>query len=191
MNVAVFPLTANVLPNGRLPLRIFEPRYLRMVAEVSKQKQLVGMALLKPQRELPDDQNFYDIVTLCEIADFSLLDDGLLGVEMKGVSLAMCSNVSIDFDGLHRADVELLDFWPSNPASSTQLHGLSVRLETIFKEYPEVGQLYANDMNTDDLRWVCSRWIEILPLAPHVKYKLIRQPVQNVAEYLEALLLKR
>ena len=32
MQLAIFPLRLNLLPDGVLPLRIFEPRYMRMIA---------------------------------------------------------------------------------------------------------------------------------------------------------------
>ena len=33
MQLSIFPLRLNLLPDGVLPLRVFEPRYLRMIAE--------------------------------------------------------------------------------------------------------------------------------------------------------------
>ena len=42
--VPVFPLTgALLLPEGRLPLNIFEPRYLAMIDEAIGGKRLIGM----------------------------------------------------------------------------------------------------------------------------------------------------
>lgn len=187
MNVAVFPLTANVLPDGKLPLRIFEPRYLRMVAEATKNDQPIAMAILKANRDLPDDQNFYDTVTLCKINDFTQLEDGALGIDVVGKRLAKCSNITVDFDGLHKADVTEVDFWEEDVSEPEALGFLASRLETIFKEYPEVGSLYESTRRLDDLKWVCSRWLELLPLIPETKYQLINQPVREVAHFLEEL----
>ena len=36
MQLAIFPLRINILPDGVLPLCIFEPRYVRMIAESSR-----------------------------------------------------------------------------------------------------------------------------------------------------------
>lgn len=42
--VPVFPLTgALLLPDGRLPLNVFEPRYLQMVDEALTGSRLIGM----------------------------------------------------------------------------------------------------------------------------------------------------
>ncbi|MGL4715609.1 MAG: LON peptidase substrate-binding domain-containing protein, partial [Aeromonas sp.] len=36
MQLALFPLSAHLLPGGIMPLRIFEPRYQRMIAEAGQ-----------------------------------------------------------------------------------------------------------------------------------------------------------
>lgn len=41
MQLAIFPFSINILPDGVLPLRIFEQRYIRMIAESQKR----GMGL--------------------------------------------------------------------------------------------------------------------------------------------------
>ena len=42
--IAVFPLSgALLLPGGRMPLNIFEPRYLQMVDEAMAGPRLIGM----------------------------------------------------------------------------------------------------------------------------------------------------
>lgn len=187
MNVAVFPLTANVLPEGKMPLRIFEPRYLRMVAEATRNQQPIAMAMLKTSRNLPDNENLHDIVTLCEITDFSQLDDGLLGIEVEGRTLAKRGCIVVDSDGLRRAEVHPLEMWPEQQRESTFLEPLAARLKTIFDEYPEVGSLYQSTTRLDDLKWVCCRWIEMLPLSSEVKTSLIQQDVHQVAIYLDEL----
>lgn len=187
MNVAVFPLTANVLPEGKMPLRIFEPRYLRMVAEATRNQQPIAMAMLKTSRNLPDNENLHDIVTLCDITDFSQLDDGLLGIEVEGRTLAKRGRIILDSDGLRHADVQPLEMWPEQQRETTFLEPLSARLETIFAEYPEVGSLYQSTTRLGDLKWVCCRWIEMLPLSSEVKASLIQQDVHQVAAYLDEL----
>ena len=42
-SLPLFPLTVHVLPQGRLPLRIFEARYLRMVRESYHREHAFGM----------------------------------------------------------------------------------------------------------------------------------------------------
>ena len=51
----VFPLAgALLLPRGRLPLNIFEPRYLAMIDDALRSRRLIGM--VQPQGEEADDE---------------------------------------------------------------------------------------------------------------------------------------
>lgn len=43
--IPVFPLNAHILPGGKMRLRIFEPRYLRMVRENVSAEPAFAMAM--------------------------------------------------------------------------------------------------------------------------------------------------
>lgn len=86
--IAVFPLTgALLLPRGRLPLNIFEPRYLAMTQDALGQGRLFGMvqpdARGKPGAEGP---GLYRIGCLGRISSFSETDDGRLLITLIGVA---------------------------------------------------------------------------------------------------------
>jgi len=86
--IAVFPLTgALLLPRGRLPLNIFEPRYLAMTQDALGQGRLFGMvqpdARGKPGAEGP---GLYRIGCLGRISSFSETDDGRLLSTLIGVA---------------------------------------------------------------------------------------------------------
>ncbi len=54
--LAIFPLPgALLLPRGRLPLNIFEPRYLSMIDDALRSRRLIGM--LQPQGVEADDED--------------------------------------------------------------------------------------------------------------------------------------
>ena len=51
--ISIFPLPgALLLPGGRLPLNIFEPRYLAMIFDALGDSRLIGM--VQPLEMLPD-----------------------------------------------------------------------------------------------------------------------------------------
>jgi Lon protease-like protein len=82
MTLVLFPLSAHLLPGGIMPLRIFEPRYQRMIAE-SREREF-ALCMLDPRQ--PDAlRNMYPIATRVRIIDFDLLPDGLLGITVLGV----------------------------------------------------------------------------------------------------------
>jgi Lon protease-like protein len=83
----VFPLTgALLLPHGRLPLNIFEPRYLAMVEDALGAGRYFGM--VQPDKRLEDGASgpgLYRIGCLGRLSSFSETDDGRYLITLTGV----------------------------------------------------------------------------------------------------------
>ncbi|WP_218745665.1 LON peptidase substrate-binding domain-containing protein, partial [Vibrio parahaemolyticus] len=110
-DVMLFPLTSVVLPEGKMNLRIFEPRYKRMVKECSLQNVGFGVCLVGSEGDPKDVGNVSSIGTLVRIVDFETLSDGLLGITVAGEKRFVIKRVRADSDGLRHAEVEWLDNW--------------------------------------------------------------------------------
>lgn len=86
--IAVFPLTgALLLPLGRLPLNIFEPRYLAMTEDSLCQGRMFGM--IQPNAGEPGrahGPSLYRVGCLGRISSFSETDDGRLLITLTGVA---------------------------------------------------------------------------------------------------------
>jgi Lon protease-like protein len=83
----IFPLTGVLLlPRGRLPLNIFEPRYLAMTRDAMGGERLIGMVQPcdPPIREL--NPAVYPTGCAGRITSFSETDDGRLLITLTGVS---------------------------------------------------------------------------------------------------------
>ncbi|MCY4211358.1 MAG: LON peptidase substrate-binding domain-containing protein [Gammaproteobacteria bacterium] len=83
-NIPLFPLNTVLYPHGRMPLRIFEPRYLDMVSECMKTSSGFGVCLIRKGAETGSSATCFDIGTYAEIIDFSPQADGLLGITVQG-----------------------------------------------------------------------------------------------------------
>ncbi len=88
--LAVFPLPgAMLLPGGRLPLNIFEPRYLNMVEDaLMTPARLIGMiqpVAEKDERLIADGVVLYDIGCAGRIAQFAETGDGRIAVTLAGL----------------------------------------------------------------------------------------------------------
>ena len=94
----IFPLTgALLLPDGRLPLNIFEPRYLAMVEDALGARRLIGMIQPSEPAETGAPQpagtalsggtepQLYDIGCAGRIASFSETGDGRFLITLAGV----------------------------------------------------------------------------------------------------------
>lgn len=85
---AVFPLPgALLLPRGKLPLNIFEPRYLRMVDDALGSGRVIGMIQPDARRpETPTGPALYRVGCLGRLSSFSETEDGRYLVTLSGVS---------------------------------------------------------------------------------------------------------
>jgi Lon protease-like protein len=85
--IAVFPLSgALLLPEGRLPLNIFEPRYLAMTLDSLAQGRMFGMIQPDPSAPpTPNGPGLYRIGCLGRLSSFAETEDGRLLITLTGV----------------------------------------------------------------------------------------------------------
>src|SRR5271168_4947492 len=83
----VFPLPgALLLPRGRLPLNIFEPRYLAMVEDSLGNGRMLGM--IQPNENAPGTNrgpSLYRVGCLGRLSHFSETDDGRNLITLTGL----------------------------------------------------------------------------------------------------------
>jgi Lon protease-like protein len=84
----VFPLPgALLLPRGKLPLNIFEPRYLAMIEDALGAGRLVAM--IQPDASMPDNANgpaLFRVGCLGRLTSFSETEDGRYTITLTGVA---------------------------------------------------------------------------------------------------------
>ena len=90
-NIPLFPLPgALLLPNSRLPLNIFEPRYIRMVEDTLATKhRLIGMIQpikLDKRNKLTGTNKFQKVGCEGRIVSFTETEDGRYLITLEGVS---------------------------------------------------------------------------------------------------------
>jgi Lon protease-like protein len=83
----VFPLGgALLLPRGRLPLNIFEPRYLAMIEDSLGARRMFGM--IQPDPHLPESElgpGLYRVGCLGRLLSFNETDDGRYLITLSGL----------------------------------------------------------------------------------------------------------
>src|SRR5713226_2255989 len=83
----IFPLTGVLLlPRGRLPLNIFEPRYLAMVSDALTYPRLVGMVQPREGHGDSGDPPVYATGCAGRITGFGELDEGRYQITLTGVA---------------------------------------------------------------------------------------------------------
>lgn len=85
--IPIFPLSgALLLPEGKLPLNIFEPRYLAMIDDSLAAGRLVGMAQPDPsQPRVGAESQVFKVGCLGRLTSFSETEDGRFLITLTGV----------------------------------------------------------------------------------------------------------
>lgn len=188
--LGLFPLTAHLMPGGRMQLRVFEPRYIRLVRDSLRNEQGFGLCMLNPEGDVTKNEHIHPIGTLAKIVDFETLNDGYLGITIIGEALFDIHTIETEKDGLRTATVSFrneLANVAKVESESTQECELKNRLQEVFTNYPEFAALYP-EQYFDSAEWVCNRWLEILPLAAEAKQELLAANNLRVTQnYLQCL----
>ena len=109
--IPIFPLPgALLLPRARLPLHIFEPRYLAMIEDCMKtQHRLIGMA---QPRDVPgtDPRPLHSIGCAGRLTAFSETEDGRYLITLTGISRFRVRNEVTGFTPYRRTEVDWSSF---------------------------------------------------------------------------------
>ncbi|MFA7428802.1 MAG: LON peptidase substrate-binding domain-containing protein [Rhodospirillaceae bacterium] len=84
----IFPLAgALLLPGGKLPLNVFEPRYVAMIQDCLGMGRMVGMIQPKEGETVAPGQGarIYDVGCAGRVSSFSETDDGRFLITLTGV----------------------------------------------------------------------------------------------------------
>lgn len=110
--IPIFPLTgALVLPRARLPLNIFEPRYLQMIDDALKtEHRLVGMIQTRDVPTDIGDPPLHKIGCAGRITSFTETDDGRYLISIKGISRYRILDSETGFTPYIKATVNWVDF---------------------------------------------------------------------------------
>ena len=167
-DLPIFPLRTILFPDSKLPLRIFEPRYIDMVSRCMREDSEFGIIL---SRESTDPKMFetYDTGTLAKIIDWDQGEDGLLGITTIGTQKFRLKGLNKQEDGLNIGTIERIekegDYKPIKEFSH-----LVELLQAILDDI----NIYGNDeKNFDSAAWISYRFAEILPLRIEDKQKCL------------------
>ncbi len=187
MKIPLFPLNTVLFPEGELQLRLFEPRYIDMVSECLRTDAGFGICLIRDGKEAGQPADFFPMGTYVKVIDWDQMDDGLLGITVKGEQRFRVEHKELQADKLCLAEVTLLDeddeLLPvSYQGFSDLLKEIAYRYELPFIDEPE---------RFDEASWVSDRLAELLPFDIAAKQSLLEMDnALNRFDYMQALLEK-
>ena len=171
----LFPLGTVLFPGGVLPLRIFEPRYLDMIANCMRDSSPFGVVLLRRGGEVMSDAQgseveFYDVGTEARVFDFSQTEKGILAVVASGERRFVVERAESASDGLMIGHVSLLA--DECDSEITEEHGELLKVLIELMKHPLVQELNL-DVDLTKAQSVSYRLSDLLPVAPEEKQKLL------------------
>ncbi len=133
--VPVFPLADFVLfPRVQAPLHIFEDRYSRMLEDVLDEEGRFCMATVDDATPIASEAmpDFHRVGCLCEVSDYSRLDDGRYNILVTGVSRVEMSEVISDHP-YRQVDARAICVAGLQDVSSEDKHVLRIHSEQLVR----------------------------------------------------------
>lgn len=169
-DLPLFTLNTVLFPGGRLPLRIFEQRYMEMAKACLRDETPFGVCLIREGREVGAPAMPFPIGCVARIAEWDMPQLGVLQVRARGERRFRVLEQRVEPDGLVRAGVELL----AEDADSAIPPGClpCVRLlERLIGQQPALFEPPPHPLESS--AWVSARLTEILPLPLPIKQELL------------------
>jgi Lon protease-like protein len=170
----LFPLSAVLLPFGRIPLKIFEPRYVDLVRDCMRSNSPFGVVWIRhgaevaqPGRVAPE---LGDYGTCARIVDWDQLPNGLLGIAIEGGERFKLLATHTQPNGLVVGEVELQQALAAAPLTETGLFLLDV-LRTL-EAHPQVVRMKLR-VDYNNAWQVAFTLLQLLPVPESRKYELL------------------
>jgi len=183
--VALFPLNAVLFPGGRLPLRIFEQRYMEMAKACLRDGARFGVCLIREGREVGAPAVPAEVGTLARIAAWDMPQLGLLHVTAVGEQRFRILERRVEADGLARGSIEMIEEDRDSAIPET----CSACVKLLERVIEQQAGLFEAPHRLGSASWVSSRLAEILPLPLPAKQELLElRDAHERIERLSALL---
>lgn len=186
MEIPVFPLSSVLFPRGRLPLQIFEQRYLDLVRDCLKKDTGFGLVWItegvevaQPGTELPQ---LGDTGCYARIVDWDSLPNGLLGISIEGTERFTLGSARAEDNQLVMAEVEMEGVRPAAPMQEEWRSLLKVLMS--LEQHPHVQRLGVSADHADAWQ-VGAVLAQLLPVDERIKYDLLG--LDDIDEFMEQL----
>lgn len=169
-DVALFPLQTVLFPDGLLPLRLFEQRYIEMAKECLRNDRPFGVCCIREGREVGAPATPEDVGCLARIAHWDMAQLGVLNIVAQGTQRFRIVERRIEGNGLARASLELLP--EARDAEIGEAQQGCVRFLRAIVEQTD-SALIAQPHRYESSVWVSARLAERLPLPLAFKQTLL------------------
>lgn len=169
-SLPIFPLSSVLFPLGKLALRIFEPRYMEMIARCMQENTSFGICLIAEGREVGAAALPHKFGTEARIVDWDMSQPGVLGITVQGGRRFRLLDHSVDEQQAILGSIE----WVNEPEVR--------KISAVHKELLPLMQLILADAGEaripqphvlGDPSWLGYRYAEVLPIQPLARQRLL------------------
>jgi uncharacterized protein len=179
--IPLFPLRTVLFPDGVLPLRVFETRYIDMVRERMKSEAPFGVVSIRSGDEVGKAAEPYAVGTLAHIVKWDMPELGVLLLETRGGERFKVLETRTQANQLMEATIEML-ISSADIACDDALPLCGNILETVISDFMDQSRTQADAgfinpfpqphaLNSPG--WVANRWSEMLPITIEQKQGLL------------------
>jgi len=185
--IFIFPLNTVLYPDGMLPLKVFEQRYIEMTKACLRDERPFGVCLIREGREVGTAAVPEPVGCLATIESWDMPQLGLFHLVARGGGRFRIREVRVAPNHLISAAVEPIP--PDDAAHEVEPLCREV-LQAIIEK---VGaERFPAPLRFDDAAWVGYRLAEVLPLEARAKQELLElTDAAARLERLRALLVKQ
>lgn len=189
-NIPLFPLSSVLFPKGRMPLQIFEQRYIELVSRCMKTDTGFGIVWLQQGNEVArpgqKELRFGEYGTYARIVDWDSLPNGLLGIKIEGREIFKVFETELQDNQLVTAEVDYLP--AQKPLMNEEFHQHFIDVLGALERHPHASSL-GLDYDRENTLEVAGVLTQLLPIQEMAKYEVfcIDEPVRRLQRVDEIL----
>jgi uncharacterized protein len=168
--VSLFPLNTVLFPEGLLPLKVFEQRYLEMTKACLRDGAPFGVCLIREGSEVGRPAVPQSVGCLATIAEWDMPQLGVFHLMARGSERFRVLDTKVAPNGLISGTVEL---FPQE--SAAQMDPACREVLKLIIERTGAGN-FPSPLRLDEAAWVSYRLAEVLPLEMAVRQELLEIP---------------
>lgn len=179
--IPLFPLNTVLFPEGILPLKVFETRYIDMVRECMKQQTPFGIVLIRTGQETGAPAEPEEIGCFAHIAEWDMQTLGIILLRVIGGQRFRILETRTINDQRLEARIETIVADPATSVSDIHLSCATtlkividnVEADSEAKHGKDFASPFGRPLQLDNAGWVANRWCEILPIPLKARQKLL------------------
>ena len=165
----IFPLGNVLFPRGRMKLRIFEARYMDMIAVCMQENRPFGINLIAQGKEVGEAAEPHAVGVEAFVVDWDMQEQGVLGITVRGARRFRIASHEVNARNTVDAQVNWLD---ESPAPVAEIYAPMQSLLQLIAA--DKGQsVIAPPYDFGEANWVGYRFAEILPIPSLARLRLL------------------